>query len=144
MTVIKLLFRLLTLLLSIICWPATNFSIYKILFGGLEWPKSRIIVEICNSILAAYRSILLILLVDKKHLIIILPIDITLYISLCRPRFIHCLIIQDWNVTIGGFAWYIWRKITKAGSKSNMALLYLNDIFIEVYNAAIRKVYTLL
>ncbi len=53
------------------------------------------IVGKCTSIQAAHKSILLILLVDKKHLIIILLIYLRLYINSYKPEFTRFFIIDD-------------------------------------------------
>ena len=56
---------------------------------------------------ATHRFILLILLVDKKYLIIIFSISFRLYIILCKAVLMHCLIVDNKNIKIINKAWSI-------------------------------------
>ena len=93
---------------------------------------------------AIYKSIISILLVDKKHFIIIFSIDFNLYIVYCRARFVYRLVVNDKDIKIVNKTCYIYKRMDKAVSKSKITSIYSNNVFAEMYSAMICKIYTLL
>ena len=83
-----------------------------------------------------YRSILLILLVDKKYLIIF-PIDLRLNAIFCKTRFIYYLIVDDGAIKKINYVQHFSWGVNPTGYKYWILLVDLNNIFSLVYLAIV-------
>lgn len=53
----------------------------------------------------------------------------------------YYLVVDDWGIETINKAQYIWKKISEANNKSGMTSKYLNNIFMEMYNTMIYRIY---
>lgn len=143
--VIKLFFQIITLLLSMIIWLTTNFSIHKVLFNILKcfWLIWKARWWRCISMPAIYRFILSILPIGKKHLTIFL-ISLGLYITIFRAKLVHFLIVDQKDIKIINKTRCLQKMVGEFSNKSKMTFTGSNDIFTKIYNTMIYRINTLL
>lgn len=92
---------------------------------------------------ATHKSILSILLINKKHFNSF-SIGFKLYIIICQTRFVHCLIIDNRNIEIINKARYLQKQVGVTGSKSKINFTSLKNVFTTMYNSVICRIDALL